>query len=179
MYDSKMLESRLQMMIGAALSGAHRASDMPTFSFRARSGNVYSLHLSCPWQLVDPDGIITGNLDVYEPAAVDSDFDWRTWYAGEWERFDGRNRYDHQIQNLLRSTSDRDRTVTRAQASSCGDCTVSFDNEMELRVYVCGSARHREMWRFFEKGKPHLVIHGGDGQRFTGGERGHSTFYEK
>src|SRR5262245_22253411 len=109
---------------------------MPTLTLRDDRGAEYAIHLSCPWQLVERGrGVITGNLDVYQPAfEPDGNFDWHAWNAGDWEKFDGNNRYDDRMRSFFSRTSDRDRAVTEITADEYGNCHIHFSVAAQIRI---------------------------------------------
>jgi hypothetical protein len=74
----------LKPLIGLKLSIARRAASLSNFQFgpvRAVDGGTlgeYALHVDCPWRIERPHGIMTGWLDLWEPAEETPDFDWQT-----------------------------------------------------------------------------------------------------
>lgn len=164
MHNPAIIQTHLKPLIGSIWFAANRASDMPTFGYRDQSGSEYAIHLSCPWRLLNAEGLlVTGNLDVYLPGFDPDDaFDWASWHREGWEKFEGQNRYDDRMNRYFASTTDGDRTVAIVVSGRCGDVTLRFNNVTELQVHVCGSASAREMWRFFKRGdiESHLVVNG-------------------
>src|SRR5262245_30789476 len=71
----------LSQIIGLPLTAARRAADMRTFQFGSlrpvERGSVgdFALHVQCPWRIEGPGGIVTGRLDLWEPAEAQAQVD--------------------------------------------------------------------------------------------------------
>ncbi|HYO49167.1 MAG TPA: hypothetical protein VEW94_04895, partial [Chloroflexia bacterium] len=77
------IQAALEVLVGLKLSIARRAGSMANFQFgdivEVEGGTLgeYALHVQCPWRIDGPDGIITGQYDLWrsESGAIMPD-DW-------------------------------------------------------------------------------------------------------
>jgi len=149
---------QLRQLLGLPLSAARRAADMRTLQFgplrEVDRGSVgdFALHILCPWRLEGPDGIITGQSDVFEPIERSPEFDFDNW---DYER--SGNLQDSQFEHLLRRQSE-DLVVQEIDADDFGGAVIHFRNHIVLRIFPSGT--RGEDWRLFRpgRGSPHFVI---------------------
>jgi len=125
----------------------------------------YVLYIQCAWRLEDPNGIVTGRSDLWEPAEIDPDMDWDNW---DYEK--NENLQDKQIGLLLGSydpqarsyVNENDRLVVEeVYADAYGGATIVLTGGYRLVIFPAGS--RGEDWRIFRSAtnEPHFVIAGG------------------
>src|SRR5688572_17929415 len=99
MDNNKVLQA-VEPLIGLKLSVARRAGDMRGFHFgemqEVDRGTVgqYALHVSCPWRIDGPEGIVTGRNDLWEHISG-------TLMPDDWEPSIDDNLQDIQLSNLF------------------------------------------------------------------------------
>jgi len=150
----------LSQLIGLPLTAARRAADMRTFQFGRLSPvgrgsvGIFALHVSCPWRIEGPHGIVTGRLDLWEPANDGAPFD------EKWDYESSPNLQDARLQSWL-AREKSPRIVTSVDADEYGGAAITFDQGFVLRLFPAGT--RGEDWRLFQPktGAPHLVISGG------------------
>ncbi len=171
MITADEIRAHLKPLVRLRLSEASRAADMRCFHFgqlREADGRYmgeYALHVQCPWRIEGPEGLITGRLDLWEPAADSPDIDWGTWDFDEDE-----NLQDKLIETLLRgydvqTGSFVDETgwlvVEAVAGDAYGGATITLSGGFRLVIFPAGT--RGEDWRIFcpETNEPHFVIAGG------------------
>jgi hypothetical protein len=165
------ITAHLQPLVGLKLSIARRAADLRGFHFgrirrieRGTSGE-YVLHIQCPWRIEGPEGIVTGRLDLWEPAQDSPDIDWETWDYEENE-----NLQDRRISELLKGYDPDTRSFVNAtgwfvvetvQGDMYGGAVITLSGGFRLVLFPAGS--ESEDWRIFrpKTDEPHFVITGG------------------
>ena len=149
----------LKPLVGLFLCASRRAADMQIFDLGARGapgkGTVgeYALHVQCPWRLEAHGAIVTGRLDLWEPAVPTENFDPWSW--------------DYDLNDTLRDKRIREffrnnrPIVEDVQTDSCGGATLSLSGNCKLVLFPAGS--QGEDWRVFRAGsdEQHFVISGG------------------
>ncbi|MCI0499591.1 MAG: hypothetical protein L0Y36_07920, partial [Planctomycetales bacterium] len=82
---SEQIIAHIKPLIGLQLSYVRRAADMCNFGFGqvrpVEKGTVaeYALHVQCPWRIESSEGIVTGRLDLWEPAELVEGEDIESW----------------------------------------------------------------------------------------------------
>ena len=160
----------VKLLIGLQLSYARRAADMRNFGFGKirdiKGGFVaeYALHVQCPWRIEGSEGIVTGRLDLYEPAETLEGDEFESW------DYEQGNLQDVLIGELLRGYDSKTRTsinttqkmcVEDVQADDFGGLCISLSDGYRLVLFPAGS--RGEDWRLFspESNRAHFVICGG------------------
>jgi hypothetical protein len=155
----------LSQIIGLPLTASRRAADMRTFQFgtlrqvdRGSTGE-FALHIQCPWRIDGPDGIVTGRLDLWEPAGDEPKRNIEDW---DYEK--SPNLQDDRMERLLARRGSL-MVVTSADADEFGGASITFDDAFVLRLFPAGT--RGEDWRFFRPttSVPHFVIVGGAVER--------------
>lgn len=162
----------LKPLIGLKLSIARRAASMSNFQFgeirKVDGGTVgeYALHVDCPWRLEGPHGIVTGWLDLWEPAEEgDDDFGWQTWTEEKKDNLQEKrlhkllSGYDEQTLSVVNVTDKLE--VEDIQTDAYGGAVLRLSGGYRLVVFP---ARSRcEDWRIFQPQNdgPHFVVAGG------------------
>jgi hypothetical protein len=154
------LIAALSQLIGLPLTAARRAADMRTFQFGplrpVGGGSVgdWALHVQCPWRIEGPDGIVTGRLDLWEPADENALVD------EKWDYETAPNLQDARLEWWLMGP-EASRVVRGVDADAFGSAALRFDHDFVLRLFPAGT--RSEDWRLFrpKTGHPHLVIIGG------------------
>jgi hypothetical protein len=122
-----------------------------------REVGEFALHVSCPWRLVGPDGLIVASGDLFTPAdpvADPANF--------EWDR-PGANWWDVCLQAFIAATAESPLAVTSVSADELGSLRLFLGDEFLLDVFPDSShAAHveSEFWRLVQPGTgaPHLVV---------------------
>lgn len=154
----RLMRDRLEPLRSATLDDWGRAADMEMFGFHeAVQGATleFSLHLQCPWHLVEGDRLVTGAGDIWHPPG-----DWVS--LDEYKRFrgDGVTRRDE----LLRGFFDRHPdgvAVTSIACDAVGYLRLDLSDACRLVAlpqtswFLDGPAEH---WRFFPADGEHLVV---------------------
>jgi hypothetical protein len=161
----------LRPLIGLELAIARRAADMRIFQFgpirTVRKGTVgeYALHIQCPWRIEGPAGIVTGRLDLWDPADEGEDIDWDTW---DYDR--NENLQDRRLGALLGGEDPETRSfvnrtghlvVEAVEADDCGGAVIGLSGGYRLVLFPAGACG--EDWRILrpDAGEPHFVVAGG------------------
>ena len=140
-----------------------RAADLQHFTFALPlGGGTRALHVSCPWRLVGPVGLLVGSGDYWRPATPDTpDEEFDRGAVGARLR-DVRN---VEVRELLGAGAE----VLAAEADTLGGLTLRLAGGLTLEVFPNASrAEHDEVefWRVFEPGGPHVVV-GSDGLNYV------------
>jgi hypothetical protein len=161
------VEEALLPLIGLKLSIARRAADMRNFGFgeirQAANGLVgeYALHISCPWRIDGPQGILLRRSDLWEHISGEVTPD-------DWEPSTIDNLQDVRIKQLLQGYDPRtdsfvnttdDLVVTSIQATLMGDAIIGLSGGYQLKLFPDGT--RGEAWRIFRPGDsdyPHFVV---------------------
>ncbi len=165
------ITAHLQPLIGLELSIARRAADMRGFHFgrirKVEKGTAgdYALHIQCPWRLEGPQGIVTGRLDLWEPAEDSPDIDWETWDYAKNENLQDKlmgeflKGYDPQTRSFVNATGQL--VVETVTGDACGGATIVLSGGFRLVLFPAGT--RGEDWRIFQPGilGSHFVISGG------------------
>ena len=149
----------LTALRGTRLTELGRAADLQLFTFvLPGGGGTRELHVTCPWRLVGPAGLLVGSSDSWRPAAPDTpDEEFGRGAMGARLR-DVRNA---EVRDLLGAGVE----VVAAEADAVGGLVVRLAGGLRLEVFPDAShAEHDELefWRLFEPGGPHVVV-GSDG----------------
>lgn len=149
----------LAALRGTQLIELGRAADLQHFTFvLPAGGGTRALHVSCPWRLVGPAGLLVGSGDYWRPATPDTpDEEFDRGAVGARLR-DVRNA---EVRALLGAGVE----VLAAEADALGGLTLRLAGGLTLEVFPDASqAEHDELefWRLFEPGGPHVVV-GSDG----------------
>lgn len=166
--NQNKVQQVVESLIGLRLSVARRAGDMRVFHFgqmRDKDGATvgqYALHIQCPWRIDGPDGIVTGQCDLWEHISAEP-------MPDEWEPSIDDNIQDVRISNLFGGYDAKTHShvngsdslvVERVRASNIGDLDINLSDGYRLILFPGGSTG--EAWRLFEPGNdvPHFVIEG-------------------
>ncbi len=125
----------------------------------------YALHIQCPWRLEGPQGIVTGRLDLWEPAEDSPDIDWETWDYAKNENLQDKlmgeflKGYDPQTRSFVNATGQL--VVETVTGDACGGATIVLSGGFRLVLFPAGT--RGEDWRIFQPGilESHFVISGG------------------
>lgn len=154
------LESSLN---GLALQRSGCAAGMVSFLFNRPGGppdSEASLHLQCPWRIVEHETIAVASTDVFlpgdeelGPALFDPDND--------------TSLFDRRIAAWLGAQQPETVTVTGVLTDVLGGFLLHFSGGATLEVFPAHSLRtdNSEHWRLLRPGgRPHFVV-GGDGDK--------------
>jgi hypothetical protein len=149
------LGKELATLRGTRLIELGRAADLQHFTFALPAGaGTRALHVSCPWRLVGPAGLLIGSGDYWRPATPDTpdeEFDRGTVGARL------RDMRNAEVRKLLGTGVE----VLAAEADAVGGLELRLAGGLTLEVFPDASrAEHDELefWRVFEPGGPHLVV---------------------
>ena len=162
------IERALAPLIGRPLWGAGRAGAMlwfhlgerrmrPDDQLGRREVGEFALHVSCPWRLIGPDGMVVASGDIFtlaDPAAEPGDFEWDV---------PGANWCDVRLQEFIVATAESPRAVSAVSADELGSLRIFLGEEFVLDVFPDSShAAHveSEFWRLLQPGTgaPHFVV---------------------
>lgn len=177
--DKSLILSRLSSLQGKRLSSASNAGNMKLFGFGAHlvpeAGLLeeFALHISCPWRIEGPEGVVTGFQDFYEKGAATTDPSWIP--TGK-----GGSLQDEILSNVLGLPSSPQQAqgassgalyVTSVQVSRLSDLQIDFTQHFRLITFACATIG--ENWRFFCPfgDEPHCVLDGID-LELEGGDDG-------
>jgi hypothetical protein len=153
------LEPVLAALRGSQMIELGRAGDLQHFTFALPAGGgARALHVSCPWRLVSPVGLLGGSGDYWRPATPDTPHE-------EFDRGSVGSRLrdvrNVEVRELLGSGLE----VLAADADALGGLTLQLAGGLSLEIFPdASSAEHDdvEFWRVFEPGSTHIVV-GSDG----------------
>lgn len=168
------VRQELQKLVGLELAATARAAELRGFHFgklrpyRDRTVGEFALHVQCAWRIEGPDGVLTGQADLWEPALGFDSIDLESW---DHER-DG-NLQDKRIAEWLGHHDPRAGScleaengpvVLAARATPFGGAEIDLSGYCRLTLFPAGSAG--EDWRLFRPGDgdedaPHFVVAGG------------------
>jgi len=137
------VRERLQPLIGLRLSASYRAADMRVFHFgtmrKVGNGAVgeFALHVQCPWRIQAKDRIVTSRHDLFDPAEVTEDFDWKSW---DWDG--NETLQDKLVSEFL---EEKKPTVEAILTDTCGGATLNLSGGYELVLFPAGTKS--EDWR--------------------------------
>ena len=162
------IERGLAPLIGQPLWDAGRDSAMlwlqlgerrmrPDVQLGRREVGAYALHVSCPWRLVGPEGLVVASGDLFTPADPLADLEDFEWDAP------GANWCDVRLQAFIAATADAPLAVSVVSADELGSLRLFFGDQFVLDVFPDSSyAAHveSEFWRLLQPGSgaPHFVV---------------------
>ena len=162
------IERGLSPLIGRPLWDAGRAGAMlwlqlgdrrmrTDVQLGRRETGEYALHVSCPWRLVGPEGLVVASGDLFTPAdpsADPEDFEWDV---------PGANWCDVRLQAFVAAMAEAPLAVTAVSADELGSVRLFLGDEFVLDIFPDSSpAAHveSEFWRLLQPGSgaPQLVV---------------------
>jgi hypothetical protein len=161
------IQSHVQQLIGLQLTIARLAGSGRNFHFGpirpVDKGTVgeFALHIQCAWRLEGPDGIYTGDRDIWWPNP-----ETERW-SKDWSYEKGNSVQDTRLKELLQGYDPETRSwinttdqlfVERVKTSQYGDLTLYLSGEYRLVLFLTNTTK--ESWRLFRprSKRPHLVI---------------------
>ena len=133
-------------------------------TLRGQSHGEFALHIQCPWRIEGPSGIVTGRMDLWEPAEVNENLDSR-----EWNYETNENLQDRRLGELLGTYDARTRSwvnrterlvVEAVDADDFGGAVLTLSGGYRIVIFTSGTAG--EDWRLFKPSSPrHFVVTGG------------------
>jgi hypothetical protein len=165
--ENNPVEEALQPLVGLKLSIARRAADMRNFQFGAMrqvetgKPEQYALHISCPWRIDGPDGILTGRSDLWEHISGQA-------MPDDWEPSTKDNLQDARIQQLLKGydadtnsfiNTTGNLVVTSVKANRSRDAIIELSGGYKIILFP--QSTRGEAWRIFRAGDPdypHFVV---------------------
>jgi hypothetical protein len=135
--------------------GERRA--FPDVELGRREMGDYALHVSCPWRLVGPEGMVVASGDIFTPADPSADpanFEWDE---------PGANWCDVKLRSFIDATAEAPPAVSSVSADELGSLRLFLGDEFVLDVFPDSShAAHveSEFWRLLQPGSgaPHFVV---------------------
>jgi hypothetical protein len=162
------IERALAPLIGRPLWDAGRAGAVlwlqlgerrtrPDDQIGRREVGEFALHVSCPWRLVGPDGMVVASGDLFtpaDPAAELANFEWDQ---------PGANWWDVRLQAFIAATAEAPLAVSSVFADELGSLRLILGGEFVLDLFPDSShAPHveSEFWRLLQPGtgEPHIVV---------------------
>ncbi len=157
--DITLVQSRLNGVVGQALTGASREADMLLLTF----GSRWLLRIQCFYRLTEQGRPILARNDVYQP----SEAMWQLWQAMGYEEDvipedfhsdePGANRLDEALQRLNEDLEGL--TVQGAMINQLGDLTMVFACGATLTV-MADTSGGEECWRLTSENEDDLVVYG-------------------
>lgn len=174
--DMRIVQQKLEGLVGKRLTGLHRACEMLCLRFQApqdpldrllrgEAGEM-GLHLQCYYRLVKDEQLLLASNDYFQP----SDAMWDKWHGEGYEedyipedfRCDelGANRLDDRMQELLMLLPQENFTVKTVLVDSLGDLTLCFHNGAVLTVLL-DTTGGEECWRLLPENEEdaHTVMY--------------------
>jgi hypothetical protein len=129
----------------------------PDVQLGRREVGAYALHVSCPWRLVGPEGVVVASGDLFTPADPLADLEDFEWDAT------GANWCDVRLQAFIVATADAPLAVSVVSADELGSLRLSFGDQFVFDIFPDSSyAAHveSEFWRLLQPGSgaPHFVV---------------------
>lgn len=161
------IEEALQGLVGLPLGAMWRAAGLLKFNFGKKElvpdgkGGTeetwdYSLHITCEWRIVGPEGIVTGTNDKYFRAGEQwsdlSDFD---------DNVSGSSRLDERRTRFMEERKGNPLVVEGVSADNVGSFRLLFSDGYHLDVMPFHTVPY-EHWRLFRPGDldSHFVVTG-------------------
>jgi hypothetical protein len=158
----------LSVLVGQPLWAASRAANMEMFQFGAKVTKInrhgserlvgdYSLHIQCPWRLVDARGIIAGYFDqLFHPEEVEGSYRYLKSHE------DGPSLCEARIDRWIKENEDDPLCVTTVDADSIGGFKLTFNRGVVLEAFPSDSVRDSEFWRLLYRNEDrnHFVVSG-------------------
>jgi len=149
----------LKPLTGLKLAIARNAADMKNFQFGqirphpSGKGTVgqYALHVSCPWRITGPLGIVTGSSDRHESPMPGESVDEEDWAGGDLqakklsELFGGSDLETRSIVNIGSLL-----IVEAVNLDKYGGIELILSGGYSLQIFPDGSGQ--EAWRLFIPG---------------------------
>ncbi len=159
MSEITLVQSRLNAVVGQALTEVSREADMLLLCLGAR----WRIRIQCYYRLTEQGRTILARNDVYQP----SEAMWTLWQALGYEEDvipedfhsddPGANRLDEAIERL---NGDLDGlTVHTAMLNQLGDLTMVFACGATLTV-MADTSGGEECWRLYAENEDDLVVYG-------------------
>ena len=164
--SSETIKRELSILVGLSTRYIGRAANIAWLGFgsdvviKTHKGEErvlakYALHLQTTFRVLSLEKVLFGSYDMYEPNTKTKwteDFQWDV---------QGANYYDEHANELTMELERGEILVTKIDATSYGDLTITLSNELVLEVYV-DRGKESECWRFFEPGSEnkHFVVTG-------------------
>lgn len=159
----------LRPLVGLQLAIARNAADTKNFQFGritphpTGKGTVaqYALHISCPWRIIAPSGIVTGSGDRHEPPVPEEVVIEENWCRGDLQ--------SKKLSELLGGSDPETRSILNVgalllvqavDADKDGEIEIALSGGYKLQVFPDGSSY--EAWRLFVPGDKttHFVFPG-------------------
>lgn len=154
------IERALAPLIGRPFWDAGRAGAMLWFHFGERRirpddqlgrrvVGEFALHVSCPWRLIGPEGMVVASGDLFtpvDPTAEPDDFEWDV---------PGANWCDVRLQAFIATTAESPLTVSAVSVDELGSLRILLGEEFLLDIFPDSShAAHveSEFWRLLRPG---------------------------
>lgn len=173
MCEEKTGLFKISNLIGQRVNYIGRASNMLDLHFgedvivtdsrgEKRVG-TYSLHVQCPWRIINlaKRKIHLGSLDFYSPSdslKADENFSYNNF---DWD-VRGQNLFDEKAQKWFSGLEGV--TVTAAKMDMFGDAKIDLSNGDRIEIFVTATDEG-ECWRLFlsEKSSINLIVDGNCG----------------
>lgn len=162
------VERALAPLIGLRLWGAGRAADLLWLQFGARQSlasadgsehevGQFTLHIACPWRVIDEERILVGSGDLLTP--VDPDEDPETF---DWEQ-PGASWLDVRLSELLPPDTAEPWVVESVAGDGLGGFRLGLGTGAVLEVFTNATPTGHvttEFWRLLRPGtgEPQFVV---------------------
>lgn len=162
------VERVLALLVGLPLWGAGRSADLLWLQFGARQRMAspagsehevgeYTLHIACPWRLIDAERILVGSGDLLTP--VDPDEDPETF---DWEQ-PGASWMDVRLSELLPPDAPPRWVVEGVAGDGLGGFRLGLRGGVVLEVFPNATPSGHvttEFWRLLRPGtgEPQFVV---------------------
>lgn len=144
-----MLKDKIGLLLNKPLKRVGRASNMLWIQFGelievknykgiSQEKGEYSLHIQCPWRVIQNEAIILGSNDFYIP------YDREEKEAFEWDVL-GNNLFDMKAQRLAEKVLPI--RVNKIEVDDLGSINLYLEKQIVLQVFPVDSITE-ENWRF-------------------------------
>lgn len=103
----------------------------------------YSLHVQCPWALIDNETIVLGSSDIYEPYDENVEDDWNYDEIGRNDKessiFDVKSRELEKVLSEL--------VIEYFSVDNQGNIKIKFTKGWSFQTFIA-SSKKEEFWRF-------------------------------
>lgn len=140
--SAEALNAVLSALTDSFIAGTTRAADVECFKIAGHNNTqLYALHVQGCWRFTNSNTIITGNDDLYIPAAeddTDTDFD---------RDIPGINKRDVALEKLIGSGL----SITSVKNDNYGGLILYFENGLIFEAFAnAPSLPEQEYWRLLD-----------------------------
>ena len=150
----------LKKVEGKKINEIGRAADMLWIGFgektekifpngKTKQRHAYSLHLQCPWRIVDNSKVILGSYDMYITKCENDEYEYA---SGD----DFNTIFDENAKLFNKDIFPLN--VLKVQLDAIGNIKIEFQHNYYLEVFIHSSIE-KEFWRFIETAEDEHIVH--------------------